>query len=240
MSSNVDRKNRIAKYIAGMVEPVMEPVSGRVSNSTNTGRSKPCTSRSANRLWSSTPCAWLRNAAVPNCAKVKLSSQNQKMYRLFRFTMRRPAEIRLPSSVIENLTLLNQPPGEELCKCLAHEIPVVGQLARGLGPGFGGAAVVEVVAIKVHFVFRVEFHGFDLRFLQIGELNPAVLPVPLFAERLPIVELDFKIDRKDKVAFAVNPYSRFVDRLALLLFGVLLIPVHWVGTHAHDFVVEDL
>src|SRR5215469_14717985 len=139
----------------------MGPASGRPISSSRAGTSKPWSKRSASKLRSSVELAICRKAIDRSHASARFSTQNQKMYRLWRLTIPNPAEIKFLSSSFIRNSLLHQPPSEQLSEALTQERPVVCQLAGGSRLRLSRATVVEVVSIQVDQMIRIDFHGID-------------------------------------------------------------------------------
>src|SRR5580704_17637764 len=111
--------------------------------------------------------------------------------------MAAPAETRFLFSFIP-ISPLHQPPGQKLSEELPDTSPVVRQFARRSAVSFYGSAVIELVAIELNLVIRIDFHRFQFRFLLIRIPHPAFLPVPVLADPFAILELDLDVDRKDE------------------------------------------
>src|ERR1700680_1744409 len=73
---------------------------------------------------------------------------------------------------------LNCPPRQELAQPLGQKEPVVPDFARRLRVGFHGVAVVEVVAVELNLVIRINLGRNHLGLLLVPESFPAALPVP--------------------------------------------------------------
>src|ERR1700686_4137786 len=99
---------------------------------------------------------------------------------------------------------LNCPPRQRLAYPLCDEQPIVRQLVRRLGIGVGHRAFVEIVAVDLYRMGGIEFRRNDLCFFLITKSRPAALPVPVLADLLTIVELDFHFDRHYEIFFAMK------------------------------------
>src|ERR1700686_1407642 len=111
--------------------------------------------------------------------------------------MSAPAETRFVFSLIE-MSPLHQPPGQKLREDLADAGPVVCQFARRRAVHFRGSAVIEVVAIELNLMVGIDFYRFYFRLLLVRISYPAVLSVPVLADLVAVVELDFDVDGQDE------------------------------------------
>src|SRR5215472_14883237 len=83
---------------------------------------------------------------------------------------------------------LHRPPGHRLTYPLAGEQPVIRQLVGGPGICFHDMAVVEVVAVEMDAVVRIDLSRHNLRFLYVTETRPAALAVPMLADGFAVIE----------------------------------------------------
>src|SRR5260370_12097499 len=101
---------------------------------------------------------------------------------------------------------LNRPPCQRLAHPLAHEQPVVRNFASWLAVGLSGVAIVEVVAVNLDLVVRINLRRRDFRFLLIRtKPGPAAHAVPVLTNLVAILELDLHIHRHHEIFLALQP-----------------------------------
>src|ERR1039458_8624380 len=127
-------------------------------------------------------------------------------------------------------TVLNRPPCQCLPQPLGQKQPIVPYLPRWLSIGLSCVAVVEIVAVNLNSVVRINLRRLHPRaFLRVSELRPAAHAVPVFANFFAVVELDLYLPWHDEIFFALQPDVRTIDGVfVILLEGTLLlfVPVH--------------
>src|ERR1700758_1652755 len=116
----------------------------------------------------------------------------------------------------------NGPPGHRLAHPLRREQPVRRELMRWLCVRFYKPAVVEVIAIELNRVIRVDFRRQYLGLLLIPEAYPAVLTIPVLADLFAVVELDLDFNRHHEITLAVDGHEGLINRLILACFLVFL------------------